>query len=90
MVNAQTKKNAKPVKKVIEQKSIDFNKTSSSSVLKKNRILFIFDASYSMLNNWNSGQKMEVAKKLLGEFVDSLVMDINFILVMVKTAKILG
>jgi Ca-activated chloride channel homolog len=75
IANAQTKKKvkAKPTeKKVMEQKAINFNKANASSVLKKNRILFIFDASYSMLNNWNSGQKMEVAKKLLGEFVDSL------------------
>jgi Ca-activated chloride channel homolog len=46
--------------------------TPQPYVAKKNRILFIFDASYSMLNNWSSGQKMDVAKKLLGEFVDSL------------------
>jgi Ca-activated chloride channel homolog len=73
-LNAQTKKKpkAKTVeKKVVEQKAINFN-TTKPSIFKKNRILFIFDASYSMLNNWNSGQKMDVAKKLLGEFVDSL------------------
>jgi Ca-activated chloride channel family protein len=36
------------------------------------RILFIFDDSYSMYGNWNSGVKMEIAQKLMGEFLDSL------------------
>ncbi len=77
-MQAQVKQKAKrkPVEKKkieiakFEQKSIAFN--HNSTVLKKNRILFIFDASYSMLNKWNTGQRMDVAKKLLGEFVDSL------------------
>ena len=37
-----------------------------------NRILFIFDDSYSMYANWNSNIKIEVAKKVMGEFLDSL------------------
>ena len=36
------------------------------------RILFVFDASYSMFGQWESGMKMDIAKKLLIEFVDSL------------------
>lgn len=36
------------------------------------RILFIFDASYSMWGDWQSGTKIEVAKKLLCEFLDTL------------------
>jgi Ca-activated chloride channel family protein len=36
------------------------------------RILFIFDASFSMYGEWQSGTKIEVAKKLLGEFLDTL------------------
>jgi hypothetical protein len=77
-MQAQVKQ--KPKRKPVEKKKIETTKFERKSiafnhnptVLKKNRILFIFDASYSMLNNWNSGQRMDVAKKLLGEFVDSL------------------
>ena len=36
------------------------------------RILFIFDDSYSMYAPWNSNIKIEVAKKVMGEFLDSL------------------
>jgi Ca-activated chloride channel homolog len=43
---------------------------SSSQVT--NRILFIFDDSYSMYAPWNSNIKIEVAKKVMGEFLDSL------------------
>ena len=38
----------------------------------KNRILFIFDASQSMLSRWQSGRKIDIAKELLSEMVDSL------------------
>ena len=37
-----------------------------------NRILFIFDASQSMLGRWQSGQKINIAKNLLSNMVDSL------------------
>jgi Ca-activated chloride channel homolog len=37
-----------------------------------NRILFIFDDSYSMYGPWNSNVKIDVAKKIMGEFLDSL------------------
>lgn len=37
-----------------------------------NRILFIFDDSYSMYAPWNSNIKIEVAKKVMGNFLDSL------------------
>ena len=36
------------------------------------RILFIFDASQSMLGRWQSGRKIDIAKKLLSNMVDSL------------------
>lgn len=36
------------------------------------RILFVFDASFSMFGQWQSGMKMDIAKRMLGEFVDSL------------------
>ena len=37
-----------------------------------NRILFIFDDSYSMYAPWSSNVKIDVAKKVMGEFLDSL------------------
>lgn len=37
-----------------------------------NRILFIFDDSYSMYAPWNSNIKIEVAKKVMSHFLDSL------------------
>jgi Ca-activated chloride channel family protein len=37
-----------------------------------NRILFIFDDSYSMYAPWNSNIKIEVAKKVMSSFLDSL------------------
>lgn len=37
-----------------------------------NRILFVFDASQSMYGRWDSGMKIDIAKKLLNELLDSL------------------
>ena len=37
-----------------------------------NRILFIFDASQSMLGRWQSGRKIDIAKDLLCDMLDSL------------------
>ncbi|MGI8892843.1 MAG: hypothetical protein ACR2GN_05220, partial [Bacteroidia bacterium] len=36
------------------------------------RILFLFDASQSMFAGWQSGMKIDVAKKLMSELLDSL------------------
>lgn len=36
------------------------------------RILFLFDGSQSMFGQWQSGMKIDIAKKLLAELVDSL------------------
>lgn len=36
------------------------------------RILFVFDASYSMSGKWQSGVKMDIAKKMLNSFLDSM------------------
>ncbi|MES2140917.1 MAG: VWA domain-containing protein [Bacteroidota bacterium] len=36
------------------------------------RILFVFDCSYSMFGQWQSGMKMDLSKKLLSEFLDSI------------------
>ena len=38
----------------------------------KSRILFIFDASQSMLGRWQSGRKIDIAKKMLNSMLDSL------------------
>ena len=37
-----------------------------------NRILFVFDASQSMLGRWQSGRKIDIAKQLLSNITDSL------------------
>ncbi|MBI3511886.1 MAG: VWA domain-containing protein [Bacteroidetes bacterium] len=36
------------------------------------RILFVFDASYSMYGEWQSGSKIDIAKRLFSQFLDSL------------------
>ncbi len=36
------------------------------------RILFVFDASFSMFGQWQNGMKMDMAKELLSNFLDSL------------------
>lgn len=36
------------------------------------RVLFIFDASYSMSDTWQTDVKMDVAKKILTEIIDSI------------------
>lgn len=36
------------------------------------RILFVFDASFSMFGQWQSGVKMDIAKTMLSNFLDSL------------------
>jgi len=50
--------------------------TSSSTLAQEKRPLtrieFVFDASYSMFGQWQSGMKMDIAKKMLSEFLDSI------------------
>ncbi len=36
------------------------------------RILFVFDDSYSMFSRWQTGSKIEIAKRLLTSFIDSM------------------
>lgn len=36
------------------------------------RILFVFDASFSMYGRWQTGMKMDIAKRLFVQFLDSL------------------
>ena len=38
----------------------------------KSRILFIVDASQSMLGRWQSGRKIDIARNLLSVMLDSL------------------
>lgn len=40
--------------------------------IQKTRILFVFDASQSMYAQWENGNKMQIATRLLRELVDSL------------------
>jgi len=45
---------------------------NANSTQKDNNILFIFDASRSMLGNWESGRKIDIAKNMLINMLDSL------------------
>ena len=46
------------------------NKKSDTPQL--TRIEFLFDASQSMFGQWQNGMKMDMAKKMLTEFLDSI------------------
>jgi len=45
---------------------------SNKEVPKKTRVLFVFDCSGSMLATWEGDSRMNIAKKILGDLVDSL------------------
>ena len=49
-----------------------FNSSAQENKEPVDRILFIFDASQSMLGRWQSGRKIDIAKNLLSNMVDSL------------------
>ncbi|MBA3705688.1 MAG: VWA domain-containing protein [Bacteroidetes bacterium] len=49
-----------------------FDLISQPIVKPLTRIEFVFDASYSMYGQWQSGMKMDIAKKMLSEFLDSI------------------
>ncbi len=49
-----------------------FNSFAQKKQEPVNRILFIFDASQSMLGRWQSGRKIDIARKLLYNMLDSL------------------
>ena len=49
-----------------------FDSISQKNQEPTNRILFIFDASQSMLGRWQSGRKIDIARKLLYNMLDSL------------------
>ena len=45
---------------------------SFSQIKQKTRILFLLDASQSMLGQWDDQQKMRIASRLLSNVMDSL------------------
>jgi Ca-activated chloride channel family protein len=45
---------------------------AAQSQQQTSRILFVFDDSFSMFGKWQSGMKIDIAKKLLSSFLDSL------------------
>jgi len=49
-----------------------FTINSFSQIKQKTRILFVLDASQSMLGRWDDEQKMKVASRLLSNLMDSL------------------
>ena len=51
---------------------VSFSAIAQKKKAPVNRILFIFDASQSMLGRWQSGRKIDIAKNLLSNMVDSL------------------
>lgn len=51
---------------------ITFRSNAQFSKDQPTRILFLFDASQSMIAKWESNTKFEVARRLLGNMVDSL------------------
>lgn len=57
---------------VSESENKDFSGGRSYDENAITRILFIFDDSFSMYGGWGSGVKIDIAKKLMGEFLDSL------------------
>ncbi|MGZ3863688.1 MAG: vWA domain-containing protein [Bacteroidia bacterium] len=57
---------------VSEKGTKDFSSPQKYDENTVTRILFIFDDSFSMFGMWGSGNKIDIAKKLMGEFLDSL------------------
>lgn len=45
---------------------------TSQQVKPLTRIEFVFDASFSMFGQWQNGMKMDMAKKMLNDFLDSI------------------
>lgn len=56
---------------------LSFSQGKRQKVPEKTRILFLLDASGSMLAQWENGIRMEGAKRMLSELVDSLKVDPN-------------
>ena len=54
------------------QIAVSFGQNGKNTQEPLTRLLFVFDASNSMYGRWQSNIKMEVAKRLMGEMLDSL------------------
>lgn len=52
--------------------SFHSNPSFSQTAKPLTRIEFVFDASFSMFGQWQSGMKMDIAKKMLSDFLDSI------------------
>lgn len=57
---------------LVLKSSIGFSQTTESENQEITRILFVFDGSKSMFGRWQSGQKIEVAQRLMAKMLDSL------------------
>ncbi|MFL5762703.1 MAG: vWA domain-containing protein [Bacteroidia bacterium] len=51
---------------------LTFSVASAQRAQPLTRVEFVFDASFSMFGQWQSGMKMDIAKKMLTEFLDSI------------------
>jgi Ca-activated chloride channel family protein len=49
-----------------------YHSTSAQQAKPLTRIEFVFDASFSMFGQWQNGMKMDMAKKMLTDFLDSI------------------
>jgi Ca-activated chloride channel family protein len=65
-------KHIKYFKAILIVLGILFTINSSAQIKQKTRILFVFDASQSMLGRWDKEQKMKVASRLMSNLMDSL------------------
>lgn len=57
---------------ILLSNSVNAQGQSKRAVPQLTRILFLFDASNSMHGQWQSGVKIDIAKKLFGELLDSI------------------
>ncbi|MCB0396717.1 MAG: VWA domain-containing protein [Flavobacteriales bacterium] len=51
---------------------VSFAQGTKDEHIPTTRLLFVFDGSQSMFGSWQSGKKIDIAKKLLSEMLDSL------------------
>jgi len=60
------------IKHLLVATLILFSTLGNSQIKQKTRILFVLDASQSMLGQWDGQQKMRIASRLLSNVMDSL------------------
>ena len=70
--NKNLKKLAKYIKHLLIVITLIIASNGNSQIEQKTRILFVLDASQSMLGRWGNEQKMKVATRLMGNLMDSL------------------